>query len=424
MWLFMLLIACTCVSAAVDCLRNADHITINQKFIDGGPGTKVFLCPDSKHRISGTIIFTAADQELATSGYPTGSRRATISIENDRVATAIRGDCRRCARISIKNVIVDGGRDRLGRIQDHNNAPGLIVIGGNEGQTISHCWVKEPRGFTAIHVREGDKLQCRLAVIEGNEIGPVGEEYNPIEDGPDPESSPLGRPLADGISIACQDSTVRDNNIYDCTDAGIVVYCSPGTRVTGNTVSTRRQSAMGGIFMVDAAPFEGDYSGVVVQDNTFDAAGRAMRVGIGLGLSILGDDIETILSGGKVIHNHLKGRYMGYGIAAAGLSNWEITENWSDATHSGTMSARCFDDVVNPDPVPFLYHGKTVTKSKVQPGFVDSDFAYGELTCPPLADVQSCALTETRTRTRTTSTSPGLTRRRFLFRPRKTSLTA
>lgn len=379
MWVLLLFL--TCVSAAVDCLRSADHITINQKFIDGGPGTKVFLCPDSKHRIFGPIVFTAADQELATSGYPTGSRRATITVDSDALATAIRGDCRRCARISIRNLIIDGGRDRLGRIKDHNNAPGLIVIGGNEGQSVKQCWVKEPRGFTAIHVREGDKLQCRLATIEGNEIGPVGEEYNPAADGPDPEASPLGRPLADGISIACRDSTVRDNNIYDCTDAGIVVYCSPGTRVSSNTVSTRHRSAMGGILMVDASPFEGDYSGVVVQDNVFDAAGRVMRVGIGLGLSILGDDIETVLTGGKVIHNHLKGRHMGYGIAAAGLSDWEISENWSDATHSGKLSARCFDEPVNPEPVPYLVHAKTITDSNLQPGYTDSDFAYGKLAC-------------------------------------------
>ncbi|TXT11023.1 hypothetical protein VHUM_01774 [Vanrija humicola] len=344
-------------------------------FTDGGPGTKVWLCPGTTYRITSTIAFTAADQQLATLGYKSGSERAVLKIDNPALATAIQGDCRRCARVAIRNVIVDGGRAAFGRVREQH-APGLVVLGGNEGQSVRESWITDPRGFTAIHVREGDKLSCKGAVIERNEIGPVGEEYDPAVDGPDPEMSPLGRPLADGISIACRDSVVRDNKIWDCTDAGIVVYCSPGTQVAANRIMTLRRSAMGGILMVDATPFDGDYSGVVVKDNILDAASRAMRVGVGVGLSILSDDIDTILRGGSVISNVLKGMYMGFGIAAAGLKGWTIRDNHSDARHQGKRSPRCFDEPVNPAPTRFLYHAETITESKIQDGFVDSDFAY------------------------------------------------
>lgn len=361
--------------AAPNCLRFADYNVINQAFIDGGPGAKVFLCPGKTYRLTGTIVFTAADQELSTSGYPTGSERATLVINGD-FATAIQGDCRRCARVTISNLIIDGARAKLGRIVDSALSTGLIVIGGNEGQTIKSNWLKDPRGFTAVHVREGDKLQCKGATIEKNEIGPVGEEFIPTVDGPDPEMSPLGRPLADGISIACRDSYVRENEFYDNTDAAVVLYCSPGTLVHSNTISTRTLSAMAGILMVDSTPFEGDYTGVVVKANMMDAAARLIRVGIGIGSAVWSDDTETVLKGGSVLGNGIRGKYMGYGIAATGLEGWTIKDNWDEAVHGGERSARCFDEPINPDPVDFLQNSKYIKDSEIQPGFVDQTFEY------------------------------------------------
>ncbi|WWD16778.1 hypothetical protein CI109_101210 [Kwoniella shandongensis] len=364
------------VSAAPPCVRFADYDSINQMFIDGGPGTKVLLCPNKLYRLSGSIIFTAADQELATYGYPTGSERAVLRVEGKHIATAIQGDCRRCARVSIKSLVVDGNRKKLGRMQDSELATGLVVLGGNEGQSVKNSWLKNPRGFTAVHVREGDKLSCAGAVIEKNEIGPVGEEYDPQKDGDDPEMSPLGRPLADGVSIACRDSFVRDNTFYDNTDAAIVIYCSPGTLVHANHIFARTTSAMAGILLVDSTPFDGDYTGTVVKSNIIDAATRSIRVGIGIGSTVWSDDTTTILTGGSVLGNGLKGRYMGYGIAAAGLKGWTVKDNWDEARHEGRKSARCFDEPVNPDPVGLLYNKATIEESTFQPGFVDHDFQY------------------------------------------------
>lgn len=361
---------------AVQCLRFADAVTINQLFTDGGPGTKVLLCPSKIYRISGTISFTAADQELATFGYPTGPERATLRVESKQLATAIQGDCRRCARIGIKSLIIDGNRQGLGRMVDLDPS-GLIVIGGNEGQSIRQCKVSDPRGFTAIHVREGDKLSCSGAVIEKNEVGPVGDEYNPAVDGNDPESSPIGRPLADGLSIACRDSIVRDNRFIDNTAAAIVIYCSPGTLVHANHISARTHSMMGGILMVDDTPFKGDYSKLVVKSNIIDAVSRTIRVGIGIGAAVWSDDTETVLQGGTVLANSFKGNYMGYGIAAAGLDGWTIKDNWDEAIHQGKRSARCFPDLVNPDPTAFLYAADTVKASDIQAEFINGHFEYG-----------------------------------------------
>ncbi|WVQ83556.1 hypothetical protein IAT38_005697 [Cryptococcus sp. DSM 104549] len=377
-FLALTLLACflPLTSAAPPCVRFADYDSINQMFIDGGPGAKVLLCPNRLYRLSGSIIFTAADQELATYGYPTGSERAVLRVEGKDTATAIQGDCRRCARVSVRNIVVDGNRKKLGRMRDSELATGLVVLGGNEGQSVRNSWLRNPRGFTAVHIREGDKLSCTGALVEKNEIGPVGEEYDPERDGDDPEASPLGRPLADGVSIACRDSFVRDNTFYDNTDAAIVVYCSPGTLVHANHIFARSLSAMAGILLVDSTPFDGDYSGVVIKSNIIDAASRTIRVGIGIGATVWSDDTETVLEGGSVLGNGLKGRYMGYGIAAGGLKGWTVKDNWDEARHEGRKSARCFDDPVNPEPMGLLYNKATIEESSFQEGFADYEFQY------------------------------------------------
>jgi len=276
--------------------------------------------------------------------------------------------------------VIDGNRAKLGRIVDPNAASGLIVLGGNDGQTVSTSWISDPRGFTAIHVREGDKLSCIGAVIENNEIGPAGDEYEPEVDGLDPEMSPLGRPLADGISIACRDSFVRENTFYDNTDAAIVVYCSPGTLIQSNRITADRLSAMAGILLVDSTPFDGDYTGTTVKANIIDAASRIIRVGIGIGAAVWSDDTETILRGGTVVTNSLTGRYMGYGIAAAGLKGWTVLDNRDEAEHHGERSARCFDEPINPDPIGFLHWSKTISDTALQPGFRDQEFQYSKST--------------------------------------------
>jgi hypothetical protein len=116
---------------------------------------------------------------------------------------------------------------------------------------------------------------------------------------------------------------------------------------------------------------------MVVKSNIIHAQSRTIRVGIGIGAAVWSDDIDMILKGGSVIANGFKGKYMGYSIAAAGLNGWTIKDNWDESVHQGKRSARCFDEPVNPAPMPFLYYGDTVKESDIQSGFTDGEFQYG-----------------------------------------------
>lgn len=364
------------VTAAPSCLRFADYDSINALFTSGGPGTKVLLCPGKVYRLSGAIIFTAADQELATAGYPTDSTRAVLRVQG-HAKTAIQGDCRRCKGVQVRSIVVDGNRKKLGRAKPDEDGPGLVVLGGNEGQVVRDCLLKDPRGFTALHIREGDKLQCKGATVINNYIGPVGDEYDPAKDGEDPETSPLGRPLADGVTVACRDSIVRDNTFVDNTDAAIVLYCAPGTIVENNRISTSTKSAIAGVLLVDATPFDGDYTGVQVRQNTIHAESAPIRIGIGMGAAVLSDDTDTVIRGAIVRGNTIKGDYLSYGITAAGLEDWTIDGNVFNGVFSGAPSDRCFSEVPMPAPAKMVVHRDTV-KGNIQDGYVNEGFQYSE----------------------------------------------
>jgi hypothetical protein len=138
---------------------------------------------------------------------------------------------------------------------------------------------------------------------------------------------------------------------------------------------------MAGILLVDATPFDGDYTDTSVASNVIDAASFPIRVGIGLGAAVWSDDTDTVLTGGSVSNNVMRGLHMGFGIAASGLLKWKISDNWSEARHSGRRTNRCFDEPINPSPVAFLYNKKTIAASEIQQDFVDGEFAYGQCDC-------------------------------------------
>lgn len=91
-----------------------------------------------------------------------------------------------------------------------------------------------PRGWSALHFREGDWKSCNSAIVRNNVIvsclektlghqdallicciargqGPCGEEWDPKYDGTDETNPIYGNPRSDGISLACMNSLVERN---------------------------------------------------------------------------------------------------------------------------------------------------------------------------------------------------------------------
>lgn len=97
-----------------------------------------------------------------------------------------------------------------------------IEMGGsNANQIVEFVHSFYPRSWSCLHVAQGN-LSCTNVTVQNNDIGPSGTD--------------LFQQWADGISVACRNSLVRNNMINNPTDGGIVLFGSPGTRVENNTI--------------------------------------------------------------------------------------------------------------------------------------------------------------------------------------------
>lgn len=59
----------------------------------------------------------------------------------------------------------------------------LIELGNAGNQVVQGCRLYDTRSWSTLHLREGDRLQCSGALVEDNDIGPCGEEWDESYDG-------------------------------------------------------------------------------------------------------------------------------------------------------------------------------------------------------------------------------------------------
>jgi hypothetical protein len=102
--------------AAAACVSSGDQTTINNLFSSGGAGTVVQLCAGTTLSVTGTITFTANNQELSTSGYPTDDTRAIIQpASGSSVSMLLSGYG--FDGLRVKNIQFDGLRPSLGIVE-------------------------------------------------------------------------------------------------------------------------------------------------------------------------------------------------------------------------------------------------------------------------------------------------------------------
>ncbi|GMK53839.1 hypothetical protein CspeluHIS016_0104250 [Cutaneotrichosporon spelunceum] len=265
-----------------ECLPSGDERPINDALSRGGAGATVTLCSGSVHTLYAPIRFTDLQPTLTTAGKAVGDDRAMLIVQGD-------SDCPGCDHLTVSDLIVDGNRPQLLRIP---LGEALIEMGNGEGHRVTGCRLFEPRGWSALHIREGDRKHCTRAHIENNVIGLCGEEWDEEYDGYVEEPA-WDNPRADGISLACKESVVKNNVVFDRTDGAIVVFGSAGSEVHSNKIYSRTRVVLGGINLVDYDPWDEDYSGTKVYNNKILAPTGFVKVGIVIGPSSWSDDTDT-----------------------------------------------------------------------------------------------------------------------------------
>jgi hypothetical protein len=317
-----------CVSAlraGAECIPSGDETDINRAL--NGPKAAATLCRKARFRLHHPVVLSADGQEIGTDGSPGEDSRASLFVDDPDLATAITS---RASGIHIHHLIVDGRRTVLGRMA---KGGALIEVGGEVHDVhIDHIRAMDPRGWSTLHIFEGNRL-CTHAVVEDNRLGPAG--------------TPDGA-WADGISLACRNSRVARNEVIDASDGGIVVFGSPGSVIEHNTVMTRTNTLLGGINLVDYQPFEGDYSGTIVRHNRIVAEGGYIKVGIAIGPSVWGGDNKSVIRGAKVVDNIVSGEHLGFGIAVDGAEDLEVGGNEVRSKFQGRRGRGCYAETSIP----------------------------------------------------------------------------
>jgi parallel beta-helix repeat protein len=93
--------------------------------------------------------------------------------------------------------------------------------GPNSNQLIEYVRSYDPRSWSCLHIAEGD-LRCNNVTVQNNDIGPCGSD--------------AWMEWADGISVSCRSTIVRNNMINSPTDGGIVLFGAPDSIVENNTI--------------------------------------------------------------------------------------------------------------------------------------------------------------------------------------------
>lgn len=319
------------------CLNGGSQVDINAAL--HGPKQEAVLCPNAVFSLTGPVVFNKAGQKVYTQGQPVDDSRAVLRITSPDLTSAV--VMRDIDRAELSYVIIDGNRIGLGA----KGGDALIYAGGySTGQIVSHNVIRNTRSWSSLHLIEGGADQpCVSALIEDNDIGPAGNSDN----------------WADGISLACTKSTVRNNRITDATDGGIVIFGAPGSIIENNKITAQTRTLLGGINLVDFAPYQGNYTGTIVRNNTIDAAGAVIRIGLGMGQYVWGcfpsNDATPSFYGATVMNNTLQGDHMQYGYLIDGVKDWTVTENIDNAKHSGNPTQDC-GGVVATAPGGFQYN--------------------------------------------------------------------
>ncbi len=192
--------------------------------------------------------------------------------------------------------------------------------------------------------------------MSNNDIGPAGQATS-------------GQ-WADGITFACRNSMVSGNTITDATDGGIVIFGSPGSVVENNTITAATRDLLGGINMVDADGFGGDFSGTIVRSNLISSNGAFIHVGIAMGPYVWFCDAR-VNHGALVTGNTVTGSAVGYGYAVSGVSDWTVTGNVNTSSNNGISTAPCDSSRYSNALADAFVIDRTHAFGSFQPEFVD-----------------------------------------------------
>ncbi|KAG9127169.1 hypothetical protein FRC07_000378 [Ceratobasidium sp. 392] len=293
-----------------------------------GPTSTLYLPCGSRWEVE-EMITMQPFQELATEGYPTAEHdMAWLEAKqelNMHMVTAFQK-----SGVRLRNLLFEGGREKYGHNPDGRC---MIIIGALDtcNQVVDRCIIRNPRHWSCLQAFEGS-TNIR---ITNNFIGPAGQGSDVVD----------GK-WADGISFSASDGLVAGNQILDATDGAID---------------------------------DGNYNFTRVLNNTVRTEGAYIKVGVGMGPSILGkSDPDYVQVGAIVMRNLVESKDIGHGKGGLGYgyaigsdtTNWTCVENVAapSVEYSGDISESLPELI--PPPTAFVRDGSAEARGRLQKEFI------------------------------------------------------
>ncbi len=231
---------------------------------------------------------------------------------------------------TLTSVWVDGQRNVLGYEKlgggqfDNTNVTSL----GGDGTTVSNNKLSDPQGGTDFYsAGAANGYPCSHETISGNLVTAYSTNHGYTDN-------------SDGLTMACENLDIENNNIVDVTDIGIVLFSKNGvtqnSTINNNTIVSAGNSINGPIA---ADPTTGgntpgttlDYSGTTFSNNLFwTGPNTSFDFGIIAGVrEWFSSSTDTDATGAKFINNttgSLSARVRA-GIAVAGMLNVTISND-------------------------------------------------------------------------------------------------
>ncbi|HEX4956505.1 MAG TPA: DUF4214 domain-containing protein [Thermoanaerobaculia bacterium] len=181
----------------------------------------------------------------------------------------------------LKNVWVDDSGGRLG----HSHAGQTVQLFGGAGTTVSQCVIGNPSGWSSLQtLGSAEGWPCASNQIDHNLITAYSSCHFQRA------SCSSGCELwADGLSLACENTTAEYNETVDATDVHIVVFrAHPAvqrSQVRFNTALAAGNSSYGGIVADPLGPAGAtyDFNGTSIHDNTFWSGRGHYDIGLSVG---------------------------------------------------------------------------------------------------------------------------------------------
>lgn len=307
-------------------------------------GTVVYLTQQSVVYLTKPLVIPAG-VTLATHGLPTPHQHAKMArlvraSAFARPMVQINLDSNPNPSGILKNIWVDGQRAR-----SSTYVPGAInieIYGGNAA-AVDANFIDNSLGWSNVHSYGSvDGRPCASNTITNNLITAYPSRH-------------FDGNYTDGLSIGCENTLVRGNQIVDATDVGIVVFtAAPAIQkslVTGNTVVSAGNSSFGALafdpLYSPAYPVNPNFTGASFADNfVWSSPNTHFIIGLAIG-SRPWYGAHAIINGVTSAGN------IGYGASATGNTTAGVLTRFGGAiTLSGMDSATIQSNVFRAKAIP------------------------------------------------------------------------